>query len=154
MHRQTELGQDNEKEANNFASEFLMPSADIMRDLRYINTIKLNIEALLQLKRKWRVSMNALLKRAEDLKLLTKNQTKYLWMQMSKSGYRTKEPFPLPIEEPTLLKELLSVYKNQLRYSSDDLARLLKVSKDSFKEYFEDERLLKVVRLFKGTKIG
>jgi Zn-dependent peptidase ImmA (M78 family) len=91
--------------------------------------------------------MNALLKRAEDLGVLTKNQTKYLWMQMSKNGYRTKEPFPLPAEEPALLKELITVYKNQLQYSFEDLAKLLKVSKDSFDEYFEqDPPRLRVVR--------
>jgi Zn-dependent peptidase ImmA (M78 family)/transcriptional regulator with XRE-family HTH domain len=78
MHRYIQESRDIEKEAFAFAAEFLMPANDIMQDLRYINTIKLNIEMLLRLKRKWKVSMNALLKRAEDLNVLTKNQTKYL----------------------------------------------------------------------------
>jgi Zn-dependent peptidase ImmA (M78 family) len=156
MHQQFDSDQkhDIEKEANIFASEFLMPASDIISDLRFINTIKLNVERLLQLKYKWKVSINALLKRAEDLNVLTKNQTKYLWMQMAKNGYRTKEPCPLPIEKPTLLKELLNVYKEQLQYSSEDLANLLQVSKEIFDEYFEDEHILRVLRIFRGEEIN
>jgi Zn-dependent peptidase ImmA (M78 family) len=154
MHRYIQESHDIEKEAFAFAAEFLMPTNDIMQDLRYINTIKLNIEMLLRLKRKWKVSMNALLKRAEDLNVLTKNQTKYLWMQMSKNGFRTKEPYPMHIEEPSLLKELINVYKNELQYSSNDLSMLLKVTEDTYFDFFEsDKQILKVLKLFKGTII-
>jgi Zn-dependent peptidase ImmA (M78 family) len=154
MHRYIQESCDIEKEAFAFAAEFLMPANDIMHDLRYINTIKLNIEMLLRLKRKWKVSMNALLKRAEDLNVLTKNQTKYLWMQMSKNGFRTKEPYPMHIEEPSLLKELINVYKNELQYSSNDLSVLLKVTGDTYSEFFEsDKQIFKVLKLFKGTII-
>jgi Zn-dependent peptidase ImmA (M78 family) len=154
MHQQLQESHDIENEAFSFASEFLMPADDIMQDLRYINTIRLNVELLLRLKRKWKVSINALLKRAEDLNVLTKNQTKYLWMQMSKSGFRTKEPYPMPIESPGLLKELIDEYKGELKYSSQDLAKLLKITEDKYFEYFEDDKQLhKVLKIFKGTKI-
>jgi Zn-dependent peptidase ImmA (M78 family) len=154
MHRHIQESRDIEKEAFAFAAEFLMPTNDIMQDLRYINTIKLNIELLLHLKRKWKVSMNALLKRAEDLNVFTKNQTKYLWMQMAKHGFRTKEPHPMHIEEPSLLKELINVYKNELQYSSNDLSVLLKVTENTYSEFFENNKqILRVLKLFKGTMI-
>jgi Zn-dependent peptidase ImmA (M78 family) len=154
MHHHIQESRDIEKEAFAFAAEFLMPANDIMQDLRYINTIKLNIEMLLRLKRKWKVSMNALLKRAEDLNVLTKNQTKYLWMQMAKSGFRTKEPYPMHIEEPSLLRELINVYKNELQYSSNDLSVLLKVTEDTYSEFFEnDKQILRVLKIFNGTVI-
>jgi Zn-dependent peptidase ImmA (M78 family)/DNA-binding XRE family transcriptional regulator len=154
MHRHIQESHDIEKEAFAFAAEFLMPAKDIIHDLRYINTMKLNVEMLLQLKRKWKVSMNALLKRSEDLNVLTKNQTKYLWMQMSKNGFRTKEPYPMHIEEPSLLKELINVYKNELHYSSNDLSVLLKLTEDAYSEFFEnDKQILRVLKLFKGTMI-
>jgi Zn-dependent peptidase ImmA (M78 family) len=154
MHCQIQENRDIEKEAFAFAAEFLMPAKDIMQDLRYINTMKLNVETLLRLKRKWKVSMNALLKRAEDLNVLTKNQTKYLWMQMSKNGFRTKEPYPMHIEQPSLLKELINVYKNKLQYSTNDLSVLLKVTEDTYSKFFEnDKQILRVLKLFKGTVI-
>jgi Zn-dependent peptidase ImmA (M78 family) len=154
MHQRLQESRDIENEAYSFAAEFLMPADDIMKDLRYINTIKLNVEMLLQLKRKWKVSMNALLKRAEDLNVLTKNQTKYLWMQMAKSGFRTKEPYPMPIEEPCLLKELIDVYRNKLGYSIQDLSDLLKITKENYTEYFEqDKQVTQILKIFKGTKL-
>jgi Zn-dependent peptidase ImmA (M78 family) len=147
MHQHLQESRNIEDEAFSFASEFLMPADDIMQDLRYINTIRLNVEVLLRLKRKWKVSMNALLKRAEDLKVLTKNQTKYLWMQMSKSGFRTKEPYPMPIEGPGLLKELIAQYKGVLKYSTQDLAGLLKITIDTYCKYFEkNEYRLKIIK--------
>jgi Zn-dependent peptidase ImmA (M78 family)/DNA-binding XRE family transcriptional regulator len=152
MHQQlrTEQYVKNEKEANVFASEFLMPTSDIIQDLRYINTIKLNVEILLRLKMKWKVSMNALLKRAIDLGVLTKNQKNYLWMQMSQNGFRRNEPYPIPIEAPLLLNELINIYKNKLQYSIEDIATLLKVTQDTYSEYFENNRpRLKLIKPFK-----
>jgi Zn-dependent peptidase ImmA (M78 family) len=147
MHQQIEKDQNIEREANAFASEFLMPKLDIMKDLHYINTIKLNVEILMRLKMKWKVSMNALLKRAEDLKVLTKNQTKYLWMQMSQNGFRKREPNPMPIETPSLLNELVIIYKNELKYSIEDMTTLLKINNDTYFEYFEKEKIrLRIIK--------
>ena len=142
MHQQLETEKNNEleKEANAFASEFLMPASDIMQDLRYINTVKLNVDILVRLKMKWKVSMNALLKRAEDLNVLTKNQSKYLWMQMSQKGLRKKEPYPMPLEKPLLLDELIDTYKNELQYSLKDMIDLLKITQDAYFEYFNNEK--------------
>jgi len=142
MHQQLEIEHNNiiEKEATDFASEFLMPEQDIIQDLRYLNTIKLNIETLIRLKIKWKVSMNALLKRAEDLNVFTKNQTKYIWMQMAQRGYRKKEPHPMPLEKPLLLNELIDTYKNDLQYSINDMIDLLKITQDTYFEYFDNER--------------
>jgi Zn-dependent peptidase ImmA (M78 family)/DNA-binding XRE family transcriptional regulator len=147
MHQQLETEQNIEKEANAFASEFLMPEFDIIQDLRYINTIRLNIEILLRIKSKWKVSMNALLKRSEDLEVITKNQAKYLWMQMSQKGFRKMEPYPMPAETPSLLNELIDTYKNELQYSIEDIATLLKITHNSYYEYFENSRpRLKIIK--------
>jgi Zn-dependent peptidase ImmA (M78 family) len=139
-----------EKEADTFASEFLMPTFDIKQDLRYINTFKLNVETLLRLKIKWKVSMNALLKRAIDLGVLTRNQEKYLWMQMSQNGFRKNEPCPLPLEAPSLLNELIDKYKSELQYSVEDITALLKITRNAYYEYFENNRpRLKLIKHFK-----
>ncbi len=142
MHQQleTEDNREIEKEANLFAAEFLMPQHDILQELRFMNTNKLSLEFLLRLKMKWKVSMSALLKRIEDLNIITKNQAQYLWMQISSKGYRKAEPYPIPIESPSLLNELLNIYKNDLQYSEQDMAALLKITPDAYFDYFEKNK--------------
>jgi Zn-dependent peptidase ImmA (M78 family)/transcriptional regulator with XRE-family HTH domain len=140
MHQVIQNPENIEDEANQFAAEFLMPADDIIDDLRYIGTYKLNMEKMLSLKMKWKVSMNALLKRAIDLNVITENQNRYFWMQMSKSGYRTSEPYPLPLEQPSLLKELIETYKTDLGYSYNELAELLQISKNNFLKLFEEDQ--------------
>ena len=111
-----------EKEANNFASEFLMPRTDISKSLDNIS-----LPQIANLKPYWRVSMAALLHRAYDLKKITPRQYQYFWMQMGKAGYRTKEPpeFDIPKETPSLLREIIDTYRHKLGYTSKELSLLL-----------------------------
>ena len=108
-----------EREADLFAAEFLMPAAEIRPPLRDVNLPK-----LATLKQYWKVSMSALLMRASNLGLLTPRRKSYLWMQMGRAGYRTKEPGPLPPEKATLFGELIDVHRTDLGYSDQDLTRV------------------------------
>ena len=109
-----------EDEANQFAAEFLMPARDIKPHLTDLTLAK-----LATLKPYWKVSMNALLKRACDLGTITERQRSYLWTQMGMHGYRTHEPVVLPQEEPTIVKEILDLHMGQLGYGSADIASLM-----------------------------
>ena len=86
-----------EEEAWAFASELLMPEAEIRAKF-----FPLTLEVLVALKIEWGVSMQALLKRGENLRKISPRYARYLWMQMSKLGYRTHEPYDeeTPREEP------------------------------------------------------
>src|SRR5437588_8946588 len=64
---------DIEKQANQFAAEFLLPERDIRADLSNLDLAKLAI-----LKRYWKVSMAAILHRAEEIGAITANQAPYL----------------------------------------------------------------------------
>jgi Zn-dependent peptidase ImmA (M78 family)/transcriptional regulator with XRE-family HTH domain len=100
-----------EKEADIFAAEFLMPEVEIKPDL-----ISLTLQKLATLKKKWLVSMGALLYRAKDLFGADfTNQYDYLVKQMSRLGYRLREPSELdvPFEEPALLKKFFSMYEER-----------------------------------------
>ena len=44
---------------------------------------------------------------------------------MSKLGYKTKEPFDIQRDEPTLIAEVVKFYTNDLSYSDADLIRIL-----------------------------
>jgi Zn-dependent peptidase ImmA (M78 family)/transcriptional regulator with XRE-family HTH domain len=142
MHQDDSLIRENiEKDANEFASALLMPEYDIKDELLAMDTRKLNVYRLLALKQRWQVSMNALLKRASDLGVLTKNQQQYLWIQMSQLHYRTQEPNPLPLEKTSLLNDLLNTYKNDLAYSDAELAAFLNISESLYSEYFISKNL-------------
>lgn len=120
---------DMEEQANRFAAEFLMPERDILADLSNLKMAKLP-----ELKRYWRVSMAALLKRAEELRAITSNQTRYLWVQMSSAGYRVREPIELDIkgESPHLIDELIEAHRNDLGYSTDDLCQMFPLFEEEF----------------------
>jgi Zn-dependent peptidase ImmA (M78 family)/DNA-binding XRE family transcriptional regulator len=111
-----------EEQAFRFGAELLMPEQDIKAELD-----GLTIDKLVWLKLRWRVSMGALLKRAESLGRIQPRRARYLWMTMSKAGYRTREPAEADIapELPHTLKDIVDTHMRQLAYSAEDLAHLV-----------------------------
>jgi Zn-dependent peptidase ImmA (M78 family)/transcriptional regulator with XRE-family HTH domain len=94
-----------EKEAFAFGAELLMPESGIRTDLR--TPISLSLTA--RLKPKWGVSIQALIRRAYDLNVISERQYRYLFMQLSSKGWRTTEPVPLAPEKPRLLRKMAEV---------------------------------------------
>lgn len=96
-----------EDEAWDFASEFLMPAAEISNQLKGLNLDKLG-----QLKKEWRVSMQAILYYAKKLGKISDSYNRYLWMQIAKSGSRLNEPFEdsIPDEKPSELETRLKTH--------------------------------------------
>ncbi|AZK44961.1 XRE family transcriptional regulator [Paenibacillus lentus] len=127
---------DIEEQADLFSSEFLMPRKEIAHSLS-----GMNLQKLAALKPYWKVSMNALLKKAVDLKKITERQSRYLWTQMGKAGYRTSEPkeLDLPFEKPTMLEEILHIYQSDLRYNSKDLSSATSLTEAEFQSIYPIE---------------
>jgi len=98
-----------EKEAFAFGAEFLMPEAGVRSDLR--PPMSLTLAA--RLKPKWGVSIQALVRRAYDLNIISERQYRYLFMQLSSKGWRTTEPVPILPEKPRLLKKMAEVLYGQ-----------------------------------------
>lgn len=136
-----------EKEADRFASEFLMPSDDIRRDLSNITLAK-----LADLKLYWKVSMASLLFKANTLGKLTTWQNQYLWRQFAKLGYKTREPMEIdiPREVPSLLKQLVNVHLNDLQYTVTEFAQILHLEENELYGHFLEKpkmpRLMSVVK--------
>jgi Zn-dependent peptidase ImmA (M78 family)/DNA-binding XRE family transcriptional regulator len=107
-----------EKEANNFASSFLLPKCVMDSEL-----IKpLSLYTLAQLKLKWGVSMQALIFRARDLKIITERQATYLFTQMASHGWKTREPnnLDIKIETPQLFRKMIDgLYDSPDKYAAD-----------------------------------
>lgn len=93
-----------EREADAFASAFLMPEESIRRDMGRPVTLT----SLAQLKPKWGVSIAALCMRARSLGLIDDGQLRYLYVQISKYGWRTREPelLDVPVERPRALRKM------------------------------------------------
>ena len=97
-----------EEEANNFAAAFLLPKESFLADvMQYPNKLEFYVE----LKRKWKVSISAMIIRAFKLNAITHNQYQYLMKQLSKKGWRVKEPLDdlIVTPKPVLLKKSIDM---------------------------------------------
>ena len=94
----TEPTADQEPQADRFASELLMPAADIRSEL-----VDPTMGRLVQLKKRWRVSIAALIRRARDVGAINDYRYKQLNIELSAAGYRTREPASFEPERPARL---------------------------------------------------
>ena len=130
------FGRDEEAEAFSFGSEFLMPISEIENHLLK----KLTIEKLADLKRVWKISMQAILKSANNNGFVDYNQSRYLWSQFNTLGIKKKEPIDIPKERPLLFKRILSVYMEGLNYNKEDLTGIFKLNPTEIEsKFFADE---------------
>ena len=119
-----------EDEANAFAAAFLLPAKAFGNDVAaYPNRIGHYIE----LKKKWNVSIMAMIMRAYALGYLSANQYSYLMRQMSTRGYRQKEPLDDSIEykHPYTLKQSINLLLTKGNMSGEDIMNLFAVNKFS-----------------------
>ncbi len=97
-----------EKEANIFASNFLMPQETFSREV-----VSVAFDNFIALKKRWKVSIASMLYKSKDLKLINENQYKYLLIQLnSKKKYINDKKEPLDdifdIERPVLFKKAIT----------------------------------------------
>ncbi|MNB92890.1 helix-turn-helix protein [compost metagenome] len=137
MHRKPP-GEDTdiEQQADTFAAEFLMPGEEIASSLG-----DLSLKKLASLKLYWRVSMSALLVRASALEKVNAGQSRYLWEELSKRGYKKQEPEELtpPKETPTMLSEILKLHHEDLGYSITDLSQALHLNEKEFRTMYSTQ---------------
>lgn len=107
-----------ENEANQFASNFLMPRRGFYRDIA-----RSDLQSLSKLKSKWKVSIYAIIKRCEELMVfgesLEDNKTRFISIQkqLIRNGWKKKEPYDdeIPYEEPRRMAEIMRGFKVQNR---------------------------------------
>jgi len=86
LHSQ-DVTEDMEAQAGRFAAEFLMPAEAIRPELR-----NLTLGKLLDLKREWEVSVQALIERAWDIKMISAVERTRFYKALSARGWRVREP--------------------------------------------------------------
>jgi Zn-dependent peptidase ImmA (M78 family) len=86
-----------EQQAHHFAAAFLMPADDIAHELL---PTRPDWPVLFELKRKWQVSLAALLMRARALGRMSENNYLTAVKAASARGWRRVEPVPVPLGSP------------------------------------------------------
>jgi Zn-dependent peptidase ImmA (M78 family)/transcriptional regulator with XRE-family HTH domain len=137
MHHRQPPYEDIEADAHEFAAAFLMPAGDIRPELQPVT-----IDHMLQLKKRWKVSIQALIRRAHDLEVISHTRYTSLFQMLSRYGYRKNEPVDIEPEKPVLVKELLSVFKSQ-GLTNAELAELTSMYvKDFWAMYYPELNLV------------
>lgn len=96
-----------EREADEFAAEFLVPEEAFRRDV----APPVTLAGLALLKPKWRVSVAALIRRARETRLVSEPQYRALMKQLSARGWRKQEPdgLAIPAEKPRAVRKMAEV---------------------------------------------
>lgn len=105
-----------EKEAHLFASIFLLPEKEFVNDYQAL-TRKSNPDYYLDLKKKYLVSIAALEMRAYELGLLTYQENRYFWGQLSKKKYKLFEPLDdelVPVKPGKIRSLFVFVMENKV----------------------------------------
>jgi Zn-dependent peptidase ImmA (M78 family)/DNA-binding XRE family transcriptional regulator len=137
-----------EDEADAFAGAFLLPADEIRPQLR-----RFDLRQLANLKRYWKVSMAAIAVRADRLMLITPYQSKMFWIEMSKLGYRKREPNEPPKEHPKLLRQMISFHLGKLGYSVSEMAKLLHLRVAEFQEMYRTEMIGEPANAYRRLRV-
>lgn len=114
-----------EREANQFASAFLMPEKDIRSRVPGFITVDL----ILRAKARWRVSSMAMSYRLHSLGFLSEWQYKSSCIELGRRGYRTGEPIGIERETSAVWRKVLLHLWTE-RTTKRDIAALLHLPPD------------------------
>ncbi|MCB5953948.1 helix-turn-helix domain-containing protein [Enterococcus sp. CWB-B31] len=143
-----------EKQANMFASHFLLPSQAFEESL-----LSTSLEYYVDLKKYWKVSIQAMIFKTHFLGLINDDQRLYLNKKISWNKWRTKEPFDddMKVEKPELLEKVYSMIvennvlqRNELNTSfkipRDEIEKIIGVSIMDFDNEEKQKPLLKLIK--------
>ncbi len=140
-----------EEQANYFAAAFLLPIEAFNKEV-----ISSSIDSFILLKKRWKVSISAMIKRCQNANILTDNQIRYLNSQMIKYGYYRKEPLDEEIkkETPYLFKQAFEILVENNIYTKEAILEKLELNKNEAielysldKSFFEkSNNILKLIK--------
>jgi Zn-dependent peptidase ImmA (M78 family)/transcriptional regulator with XRE-family HTH domain len=133
MHREVPTGSvATEREADRFASAFLLPANGFGREFR---TRQFSWQHLFELKQRWQVSLAAIVRRARDLDLISDDIYKRTSQYMSfKRWIATGEPFEPNFQEPELFDTAIRALGSNLKKTLPELCADLHFSEKVFSE--------------------
>ncbi len=119
-HHEIPQGKEIKREAQRFASAFLMPAAGVLARAPR----NPSLTDLIHAKKPWRVSVSAFAYRLNQLHALTDWQYRRLAVEIAKLGYRGSEPAPIARETSQILNKVFAALRKD-GISKADVAREL-----------------------------
>lgn len=142
-----------ENEANIFATAFLLPENEFLRDVKEIAHIT-NPDNYLELKKKWKTSLQVLGYRAAHLGIMGTKDHRNFYAAMHRRGYLEKEPFDssIPLQKPMRIKTIVDLLSKKglldIRYMIEEdwkvetsfFHHMTGISTDFFNKYMTNKR--------------
>jgi Zn-dependent peptidase ImmA (M78 family)/DNA-binding XRE family transcriptional regulator len=131
-----------EAEANIFAAEFLLPEKAMKCEI----LTPITLTSIARLKPRWGVSIQALVRRARDLEIISDRQYRYFFEQISLRGWRINEPknLDIPKEKPRLIQKMIQqsyIGSNIIELIARDLNLSEEKTVELLNEYFDKDRM-------------
>lgn len=127
---------DKEQEANDFASEFLMPERAIRNSLE-----GLKLSNLSALKSYWLTSKASIIRRAYSLGAINQNKYKYFNIELSRIGEKKNEKGNVSIDKAITFDVAVKLHLKELEYTYDDLANAFALPEDVIQRYVLKQNL-------------
>lgn len=109
-----------EREADRFAGAFLLPRKSFPNEV-----YSPRLGAFVDLKRRWKVSIQAMIYRCKNLGIFDEQQITNLYKQISFKKWRTSEPLDgplgIPLEQPILLGKIAALVLESGRMRVDEI---------------------------------
>lgn len=142
-----------ERDADYFASEFLYPSHVFLQE---IQNYPLTIDTFIQLKEKWKISIQAIVRKCLDLELISEDKYIYFQKRISYKGWRKKEPLDniITLEEPRLLRDATELLVDNEVVSKQDILNEINLYKEdiisfcNLSENYFDETLTNIIKIY------
>ena len=141
-----------EMQAHRFAGAFLLPAKAFLEEY-----YAPKLDLFRALKPKWKVSIAMMIMRGDHLGLMEPESKQKVWMNYSRRGWRTEEPYDneLEVEQPRLLRRSIELLLNQrvqsketilsrVHLSITDVEEITGLPSGSFDDVPLDVRVLKM----------
>lgn len=142
-----------EKDADLFASELLYPSEVFLGD---IQDYSLGFDRFIELKEKWKVSIQLLVRKCKDLKVISDEKYIYFQKRISFNRWRKNEPLDNRIisEKPRLFEDVIELLiEKKVLNKKDILVNIDLDKKDIIKycnleENFFDDTFCDIIKIY------
>lgn len=120
-----------EKQANYFASCLLLPENGFLKSL-----LSTNLDFYIELKKYWKVSIQAMILRTHQLELINDDQKLYLFKKIAHNKWKKHEPLDddLISEKPSLYRKVFELIVNNDILQKNELISYLSLPKDELEK--------------------
>jgi Zn-dependent peptidase ImmA (M78 family)/DNA-binding XRE family transcriptional regulator len=118
-----------EKHAYDFAAAFLVPESRLKEAFRGYSMVR-----LVQYKERFGISLSAMIYRAQRSRIISERQSRYLWIEFARRGWKTQEPGRVRPDRAVRFEQLVDGALIKKRLTLAQIASITGVREDELKE--------------------